>query len=47
MVKHSVPLLQASRGAIINIVSTRALQSEAHTEAYAASKGGLVALTHV
>ncbi|HRX72007.1 MAG TPA: SDR family oxidoreductase [Candidatus Competibacteraceae bacterium] len=46
MVKHSVPLLRASRGAIVNIASTRALQSEAHTEAYAASKGGLVALTH-
>ena len=46
MVKHSVPLLRAYRGAIVNIASTRALQSEAHTEAYAASKGGLVALTH-
>ena len=43
MVKHSVPLLRACRGAIVNIASTRALQSEAHTEAYAASKGGLVA----
>jgi len=33
-------------GRIINIASTRALQSEAGTEAYSASKGGLVALTH-
>ena len=33
-------------GAIINIASTRALMSEADTEAYAASKGGIVALTH-
>jgi NAD(P)-dependent dehydrogenase (short-subunit alcohol dehydrogenase family) len=33
-------------GAIVNIASTRALQSEPFTEAYAASKGGLVALTH-
>jgi hypothetical protein len=33
-------------GAIVNIASTRALQSEPHTEAYAASKGGIVALTH-
>ncbi|MFL6650789.1 MAG: SDR family NAD(P)-dependent oxidoreductase [Sulfurifustaceae bacterium] len=33
-------------GAIVNIASTRALQSEPGTEAYAASKGGVVALTH-
>ena len=38
--------LRRSRGAIVNIASTRALMSEAHTEAYSASKGGLVALTH-
>lgn len=44
--KHSIPMLRESGGAIVNIASTRALQSEAHTEAYAASKGGLVALTH-
>ncbi len=31
---------------IINIASTRALQSEPHTEAYSASKGGVVSLTH-
>jgi len=34
------------RGAIVNIASTRALMSEPHTEAYAASKGGILALTH-
>ncbi|MCC2686501.1 MAG: oxidoreductase [Paenibacillaceae bacterium] len=33
-------------GAIINISSTRALMSEPNTEAYAASKGGILALTH-
>lgn len=33
-------------GVIINIASTRALQSEPNTEPYSASKGGLVALTH-
>lgn len=33
-------------GAIINIASTRALMSEPNTEAYSASKGGIVALTH-
>ena len=46
MTKHAVPHLRRSRGAIVNIASTRALQSEADTEAYAASKGGVVALTH-
>ena len=44
--KHALPALAAASGAIVNIASTRALQSEPHTEAYAASKGGLVALTH-
>lgn len=44
--KHAAPHLRAARGAIVNIASTRAHQSEPHTEAYAASKGGLVALTH-
>jgi NAD(P)-dependent dehydrogenase (short-subunit alcohol dehydrogenase family) len=38
--------LRASRGAIATIASTRALMSEPNTESYAASKGGLVALTH-
>lgn len=33
-------------GAIINVASTRAFMSEAGTEAYTASKGGIVALTH-
>ncbi len=33
-------------GRIINIASTRAFMSEADTEAYSASKGGIVALTH-
>jgi NAD(P)-dependent dehydrogenase (short-subunit alcohol dehydrogenase family) len=46
MAKHCVPSLRRARGAIVNIASTRALQSEPDTEAYAASKGGLVALTH-
>lgn len=44
--KHAAPHLRATRGAIVNIASTRALQSEANTEAYAASKGGVVALSH-
>ncbi|OBZ18078.1 3-ketoacyl-ACP reductase [Bacillus sp. FJAT-27264] len=33
-------------GAVINLSSTRSLMSEAHTEAYAASKGAITALTH-
>lgn len=33
-------------GSIVNISSTRALMSEPNSEAYAASKGGIVALTH-
>ncbi|WP_258112226.1 glucose 1-dehydrogenase [Alicyclobacillus sp. SP_1] len=33
-------------GVVVNIASTRALMSEANTEPYAASKGGLLALTH-
>jgi NAD(P)-dependent dehydrogenase (short-subunit alcohol dehydrogenase family) len=46
MAKHAAPHLRKSRGALVNVASTRALQSEPDTEAYAASKGGLVALTH-
>ncbi|MFW5969653.1 MAG: SDR family oxidoreductase [Halofilum sp. (in: g-proteobacteria)] len=45
-VRAAVPYLRVAGGAIVNIASTRAHQSEANCEAYAASKGGLVALTH-
>jgi len=44
--KHAADPLRESHGAIVNIASTRALQSEPNTEAYSASKGGIVALTH-
>lgn len=44
--KYAAPFLRQTRGTIVNIASTRAIQSEPHTEAYAASKGGVVALTH-
>lgn len=44
--KHGVPHLRKTRGCIITIASTRAIQSEPDTEAYAASKGGITALTH-
>jgi NAD(P)-dependent dehydrogenase (short-subunit alcohol dehydrogenase family) len=46
MAKHAAPHLRRARGAIVNIASTRALQSEPDTEAYSATKGGIVALTH-
>lgn len=44
--KHLAPLLRLRKGTIVNIASTRAFMSEANTEAYSASKGGVVALTH-
>jgi NAD(P)-dependent dehydrogenase (short-subunit alcohol dehydrogenase family) len=44
--KYAAPHLRESGGAVVNIASTRALMSEPGTEAYAASKGGIVALTH-
>ncbi len=37
---------ESSYGRIINIASTRATMSEPGSEAYASSKGGIVALTH-
>jgi len=46
LARASAPLLRRQGGAIVTIASTRARQSEPDTEAYAASKGGLVALTH-
>ncbi|MHA3978383.1 SDR family oxidoreductase [Halovulum sp. GXIMD14794] len=45
MTRAAVPLLRPG-GSIVNMASTRAFMSEPDTEAYAASKGGLVALTH-
>jgi NAD(P)-dependent dehydrogenase (short-subunit alcohol dehydrogenase family) len=38
--------LRKARGAIVTVASTRAVMSEANTESYSASKGGIVALTH-
>lgn len=35
-----------SGGAIINLASTRAVMSEPNSESYAATKGGILALTH-
>jgi NAD(P)-dependent dehydrogenase (short-subunit alcohol dehydrogenase family) len=44
--KYSAPFLSSHHGIIINISLTRALMSEPHTEAYSASKGGVLSLTH-
>lgn len=43
--KYAAPYLIDSNGCILNIASTRALMSEPDSEAYAASKGGLLAMT--
>ena len=44
--KHAIPHLRKVKGAIVNLGSTRAVQSEPETIAYSASKGGIAALTH-
>ncbi|TWE09735.1 NAD(P)-dependent dehydrogenase (short-subunit alcohol dehydrogenase family) [Pseudomonas sp. AG1028] len=46
LAKHCAAHLRATGGTIVNMASTRASQSEPESEAYAASKGGLIALTH-
>jgi NAD(P)-dependent dehydrogenase (short-subunit alcohol dehydrogenase family) len=46
LVHAALGLLRSAKGAIVTIASTRAHQSEPNTESYAASKGGLLALTH-
>lgn len=46
LVRAAEAMLRAARGSVVTIASTRAHMSEPDTEAYAASKGGLVALTH-
>lgn len=44
--KHAIPHLRRARGAIVNLGSTRAHQSEPDTIAYAATKGAIASLTH-
>jgi NAD(P)-dependent dehydrogenase (short-subunit alcohol dehydrogenase family) len=46
LVRSAVSLLRTAHGAVVTIASTRAHMSEPNTEAYSASKGGIVALTH-
>ncbi|OON92778.1 MAG: oxidoreductase [Candidatus Epulonipiscium fishelsonii] len=45
-VQNSVPHMIGDGCSIVNIASTRAFMSEANTEAYSASKGAVIALTH-
>jgi NAD(P)-dependent dehydrogenase (short-subunit alcohol dehydrogenase family) len=44
-VKLAYPLLKEEGGAIVNVSSVHAIQTSANIAAYAASKGGLLALT--
>jgi NAD(P)-dependent dehydrogenase (short-subunit alcohol dehydrogenase family) len=46
LVRAAEALLRAAKGAVVTIASSRARMSEADTESYSASKGGLVAFTH-
>jgi NAD(P)-dependent dehydrogenase (short-subunit alcohol dehydrogenase family) len=46
LVRATEALLRAANGSVVTIASSRARMSEANTESYSASKGGLVALTH-
>jgi len=44
-VKLAYPLLKEGSGAVVNVSSVHAIQTSANIAAYAASKGGLLALT--
>jgi NAD(P)-dependent dehydrogenase (short-subunit alcohol dehydrogenase family) len=46
LAKAAERALRRTNGAFVSIASTRAEMSEPNTEAYSATKGGLVALTH-
>ena len=46
LAKAAERALRQTKGAFVSIASTRAAMSEPNTEAYSATKGGLVALTH-
>jgi hypothetical protein len=46
MSKAVAGIMKNTGGSIVNMASTRALMSEPGGEAYAASKGGILALTH-
>jgi NAD(P)-dependent dehydrogenase (short-subunit alcohol dehydrogenase family) len=44
--KYALPILKQNNGSIVNIASTRALQSEPNSEAYASAKAGIIGFTH-
>ncbi|MCE7027280.1 SDR family oxidoreductase [Jiella avicenniae] len=44
--RHGGPKLRETKGAMLLVSSTRAFMSEADTESYSATKGGLFALAH-
>lgn len=44
-VRHAYPLMKVQGGAIVNVSSVHAIATSANIAAYAASKGGLLALT--
>jgi NAD(P)-dependent dehydrogenase (short-subunit alcohol dehydrogenase family) len=44
--REAARYMKQSGGSIVNIASTRAMMSESHSEGYAATKGGIVAITH-
>ena len=46
LARSAEKLLRSSKGSIVTIASTRAHMSEADTESYSASKGGVLALSH-
>jgi len=45
MCKHALPLLRASRGAIVNVASVAGMVGVPNRAAYCASKGAVIALT--
>ena len=45
VINHTHPLLKSAQGAIVNVSSVHALATSTGVAAYAASKGGLLALT--
>lgn len=44
--KYGATHLRKTKGAMVNIASTRAFMSEPNTESYSATKGGVLSITH-
>ncbi|MBD2871404.1 SDR family NAD(P)-dependent oxidoreductase [Paenibacillus arenilitoris] len=45
MIKHALPLLRLSKGAIVNMASLNGLVGQRNNPVYAASKGGIIAMS--